>query len=174
MDRMAGDVAAMPGKRRRKDWRPVIAAAAWAVTVAVAGGLLTEIGPWYRALAKPSWQPPDLLFGPAWTVIFALSATAGVRAWEASRDAAERRAVVAAFLVNGVLNVLWSLLFFKLRRPDWALIEVVPLLLSILALIVVCGRRSRVAGWLLAPYLAWVSFAAFLNLTIVRLNGPFG
>lgn len=149
-------------------------AAAWGVAVAVAGGLLTEIGPWYRALVKPSWQPPDWLFGPAWTLIFALAATAGVRAWQASRDAAERRAVVLAFLVNGALNLLWSALFFTVHRPDWALVEVVALWFSIGAMIVVCGRRARVAGWLLAPYLAWVSFAAFLNLTIVRLNGPFG
>lgn len=160
--------------RRGKDWRPVIAAAAWAVVVAMAGGLLTEIGPWYRALAKPDWQPPDWLFGPAWTLIFALSAAAGIRAWEASRDAAERRGVAVAFLVNGALNVLWSLLFFTLHRPDWALIEVVPLWLSVLAMAVICGRRARLAGWLLLPYLAWVAFAAYLNLTIVRLNGPFG
>ena len=144
------------------------------VTVAMAGGLLTEIGPWYRALVKPSWQPPDWLFGPAWTLIFALTAAAGIRAWEASSDAGARRLVVLSFAVNGVLNAAWSLLFFKLRRPDWALAEVALLWLSIAWLIVLCGRRARVAGWLMLPYLAWVSFAAFLNLTIVRLNAPFG
>ncbi len=160
--------------RRPKDWRVIGGAAAWAITVAMAGGLLTEIGPWYRDLVKPSWQPPNWLFGPAWTLIFALSATAGVRAWQASRDAAERRAVAVAFVVNGVLNVLWSLLFFRLRHPDWALAEVVLLWLSIVWLIAVCGRRAGVAGWLLAPYLAWVSFASVLNLAIVRLNAPFG
>ncbi|WP_376097153.1 TspO/MBR family protein [Roseomonas sp. CCTCC AB2023176] len=169
-----GQMADGVAVRRGKDWRPIWAAAGWAVVVAMGGGLLTEIGPWYRGLIKPSWQPPDWLFGPAWTLIFALSASAGIRAWEASRDLADRRAVVIAFVANGVLNVLWSLLFFKLHRPDWALIEVVPLWLSIAALAWICWRRSRLAGWLLVPYLAWVGFAAYLNLTIVRLNGPFG
>ena len=79
-----------------------------------------------------------------------------------------------AFAANAFFNVLWSLLFFRFHRPDWALAEVSLLWLSILALIVVLGRLSRASGWLMAPYLAWVSFAAFLNLTVVRLNAPFG
>ena len=78
------------------------------------------------------------------------------------------------FAVQLACNGLWSLLFFRLRRPDWALWEVVPLWLSVLLLMVVLGRWSRPSAWLLAPYLAWVAFAAVLNLAIVRLNGPFG
>jgi tryptophan-rich sensory protein len=70
--------------------------------------------------------------------------------------------------------MLWSALYFTLQRPDWALIEVAVLWLSIVALIIVCGRVSRLAGWLLVPYLLWVSFASVLNLAVVRLNGPFG
>jgi benzodiazapine receptor len=73
-----------------------------------------------------------------------------------------------------VLHMLWSPLFFNLRRPDWALIEVPFLWLSILALILDVSRLSALAGWLLAPYLLWVAFAAYLNLTIVRMNPPFG
>jgi tryptophan-rich sensory protein len=75
--------------------------------------------------------------------------------------------------LNGFLNVLWSLLFFALRRPDWALIEVILLWLSILLPILVFLRFARPASLYLAPYLLWVSFAAFLNLTVVHLNGPF-
>jgi benzodiazapine receptor len=161
------DLAAV---RRRALWYAALAALA----VAVLGGLATEIGPWYRGLAKPAWNPPDWLFGPAWTLIYALTALAGVEAWQAARDAGQRRVLAALFIINGSLNVLWSLLFFRLRRPDWALVEVVALWLSILALILYCGRLRRRTIALLLPYLLWVSFAAVLNASVVRLNTPFG
>ena len=149
------------------------AAAAAALCIALLGGLATEIGPWYQALKQPAWKPPDWAFGPAWTIIYACSALGGAKAWLAG-DAAGRRAVVLAFAINGVLNVVWSLLFFRLHRPDWALMEVGLLWLSVLALVIVCGRRSREAGLWLLPYLAWVAFAATLNAAVVQLNGPFG
>ena len=144
------------------------------MSVAALGGMLTDIGPWYAELRKPEWQPPGWVFGPVWTTIFVLCAAAAVMAWNASRTTADRAAVAGAFVVNAALNVAWSGLFFALRRPDWALGEIVLLWLSIATLIVVCARRSRASAWLLAPYLAWVSFAALLNYAIVRLNGPFG
>lgn len=152
---------------------PVIAAALAATTVGLAGGLLTDLSPWYYALRSPAWKPPDWLFGPAWTAIFACAALAGLYAWNGSRRRADHMRILTLFGVNAALNVLWSLLFFRLHRPDWALIEVVLLWSSIVALIVGLARYSRTASWLLAPYLAWVSFAAVLNLAIVQLNGPF-
>ena len=81
--------------------------------------------------------------------------------------------MLVLFAANAFVNVLWSLLFFRLQRPDWALLDVGVLWSSVLALAIVMGRRDRVAGALLLPYLAWVSFASFLNLTIVVLNAPF-
>jgi tryptophan-rich sensory protein len=149
---------------------PLLVAACAATVVAATGAGLTELGPWYRALAKPAWQPPDWLFGPAWTLIFALCAVAGARCWQRSTDAAARRRLVTAFAVNGALNVSWSVLFFRMQRPAWALVEVVALWISILVLIRVCATTWRPAAWLLAPYLAWVSFATVLNAAIVRLN----
>lgn len=149
----------------------LIVAGLAAVGMALAGGLLTEIGPWYRGLRKPSWQPPDWLFGPAWTLILGLEAWSASLAWDAAGN--ERPLVVGLFLVNAVLHVLWSPLFFKLRRPDWALIEVPLLWLSILALMIALAPISPLASALLTPYLLWVTFAAYLNLTIVRLNRPF-
>ena len=145
-----------------------------AMTLGIAGGLLTEIGPWYVALRKPSWQPPNWVFAPAWTTIFTLTAIAGVRAWRAAPEPEERRRILLLFAANGALNIAWSALFFRMKRPDYALVEVAGLWASIVALIVACGRRSRLSGWLLAPYLAWVSFASVLNAKIVQLNGPFG
>jgi benzodiazapine receptor len=154
-------------------WKPVLAAAAAALGVAVLGALSTDVGPWYRGLQQPPWKPPDALFGPAWTLIYAFAATAGVQAWRGARTRIERERVLLLFALNAFVNVLWSLLFFRLQRPDWALVEVGFLWGSIVLLIVVLGRLSRSAGWLLVPYLAWVSFAAVLNAAVVQLNGPF-
>jgi translocator protein len=151
----------------------IVVAVLAASVVAGAGAALTDVGPWYYALRKPTWQPPDWLFGPAWTVILGLAALSGVLAWENARDADSRAEVIGLFAVNGVLHVAWSLLFFRLRRPDWALIEVVPPWLSILVLILALAPLSRTASWALLPYLLWVAFAAVLNLAIVRLNAPF-
>jgi benzodiazapine receptor len=155
------------------EWGPILVAAVAACAVAAVGGLATDIGPWYRQLRKPSWQPPDWAFAPAWTTIFTLTAWAGVLAWYHAPDDAMRGTIIAVFAANGLLNMLWSLLFFKWRRPDWALIEVVPRWLSIAVLIATLAGLSTLGSFLLVPYLLWVSFAAYLNLTIVRLNRPF-
>ena len=152
----------------------VLVAAAAALAVAATGGTLTRIGPWYHHLAKPGWTPPDPAFGAIWTAIYALTALAAVIAWRAARRASTREWLIGLFALNGCLNVLWSLLFFALQRPDWGLVEVVALWLSIAGLIAFAWPLSRWAGLLLVPYLAWVSVAALLNLAVVRLNGPFG
>lgn len=155
------------------DWT-IFAAVLWAVLVAAAGGLLTKIGPWYYGLRKPFFQPPDWLFGPAWTVIYGLAAYAAVKAWNGAPTPGDRTMVAALFLINAFFSVLWNLLFFTVRRPDWALIEVPFLWLSILAPIVFFAPFAPVASLALLPYITWVSFASVLNLAIVRLNRPFG
>jgi tryptophan-rich sensory protein len=155
-----------------RSWTPAVVAALGAIAVATAGGLLTDIGPWYRDLVKPSWQPPDWLFAPVWTTIFALTALSAVIAWNRA-PSGTRVTIALLFVLNGILNVLWSALFFHLKRPDWALIEVPFLWLSVLVLIIAVRPWSRLSAWLLVPYLAWVAFAAWLNFTIVRLNGLF-
>lgn len=159
--------------RQRGRWKPVLAAALAAAAVAGLGALTTKLGPWYYQLRKPPWQPPDWLFGPAWTAIFAMAALAGVLYWRRQSSRESRQWTLDAFALNGFLNTLWSLLFFRLERPDWALYEVGFLWLSIALLIMLLARASRTAAWLLAPYLAWVSFASLLNWQIVALNSPF-
>lgn len=149
--------------------KPILFAFLLAIVVGGIGGAATEIGPWYYSLIKPSWQPPDWAFGPIWTLIYITTGIAGVRAWRLG-DARQRRMFLIALLINCVLNVVWSLLFFKMQRPDLALIEVVALWLSILPLILLPLRYSPRSSLLMLPYLAWVSVAAYLNLTIVRLN----
>lgn len=153
--------------------KPVLVAAAAATGVAVLGGLMTDIGPWYLALKQPAWKPPDWAFGPAWTVIFALIAAAGVYGWRAAPDRRSRDGLLALFALNGFLNVLWSLLYFRLQRPDWALFEIPLLWLSVLALILALRRHTPLGSRLLWPYLAWVTFAGALNAATVQLNGPF-
>jgi tryptophan-rich sensory protein len=152
-------------------------ASAWAafgvVVVAGLGGAATELGPWYRALKQPSWQPPDWAFGPAWTVIYLLTATAAVRVWMRAKSPHARAWWLGALTANGALNIFWSWLFFKAKRPDWALAEVTLLWASIVVLIVLARRDDAVAALLLVPYLLWVAFAASLNFAVVRLNGPF-
>lgn len=163
-----------PAASRTPRLRAIGVAAACALAVAVLGALSTDIGPWYAGLKRPPWQPPDVWFGPAWTLIYSLCALSAAAAWRARSDAAGRQVLLLLWACNGVLNLLWSLLFFRLQRPDWALAEVGLLWLSIVALIVASARRSRTAALLLLPYLAWVSFAATLNRAVVQLNAPFG
>lgn len=152
---------------------PLAVSLGCAIALAAAGGLLTEVGPWYRALRKPRLQPPDWLFGPAWTVILGLAAVSGALAWVDAPDSAGRLRVVGLFATNGLLHLLWSPLFFKAKRPDWALAEVPLLFLSVAAMMVGVAPFSHVAAWMLSPYLIWVGFATYLNYAIVRLNGPF-
>ena len=163
----------MSEKRSVTIWAILVAGAA-AVAVAAIGGTLTTIGPWYLHLTKPAWTPPDLAFPIIWTLIFALAAVAGVTAWRAARTPAAREWIIGLFALNGFLNILWSLLFFRLQRPDWALVEAAALWLSVAALVIVLFRRSRVASLLMTPYLVWVSAAFALNYEIVHLNPPFG
>ena len=158
----------------RMDWTVAIVAALWAIILGGVGGLLTEIGEWYRNLNKPSWQPPDWLFGPAWTVILGLSGWSLYLAYTAAPTAEDRTVVAVLFAVNFVLHLLWSPLFFKWKRPDWALYENAFLWLSVLALCLVLPRYSQLAGWLNVPYICWVTFAFLLNWQVVQLNKPFG
>ncbi|MBP8235079.1 MAG: tryptophan-rich sensory protein [Rhizorhabdus sp.] len=155
-------------------WTPIIVAGGGALFLGVLGGLMTPIGPWYRSLAKPSLQPPDWLFGPAWTIILGLAAWSAVTAWNAAPDQAARTDVVILFATNALFHALWSPLFFRARRPDWALIEVIFLWSSLVALVIGLWPISPFASLLILPYLLWVSFASWLNYAIVRLNGPFG
>jgi tryptophan-rich sensory protein len=152
----------------------IVIAVVWGIVVAGAGAFLTDLTPWYRGLRKPSWQPPDWLFGPAWTVILSLASYSLYLALRDTPELDNRLLFLGLFVLNGILNVVWSPLFFRWRRPDWALAEVPFLWLSILAPMLLLMPVSSLAGWLLLPYLAWVSFASFLNFTIVRLNRPFG
>jgi translocator protein len=153
-------------------WPTIAVASAVAVLVAIVGGVLTEIGPWYNSLRFPAWKPPNWAFGPVWTTIFTLSVICAVMAW-AGANQTQRGWLLALFGLNAGFNILWNILFFKLRRPDWALIETAGLWLSVAALMAFIWPISSTASLLLAPYLIWVTIAGCLNFAIVRLNAPF-
>lgn len=153
---------------------PMIVAAGAAVMVAVVGATMTTLDPWYEALVKPRWAPPDGAYGIVWTLIFAITALGAVTGWRAMPSAREGDTLIGLFALNGFLNILWSLIFFRLHRPDWAVAEVMLLWLSVGALILYSWRRSMLAAALLTPYLLWVTFAGYLNLQIVHLNPAFG
>ena len=156
-----------------RDWEPIAVAGGGVMLLAIAGGLLTEIGPWYLAMRKPSWKPPDWMFGPVWTLIFVLEATSAVIGWDRAKTGEAGAALIAAYVANGLLNILWSLLFFKMHRPDLALREVGFLCLSVVVMMIVLANIAGAVWLLLVPYLLWGTFASYLNYTIVRLNGPF-
>ena len=136
------------------------------------GSLATAkaIPTWYKGLAKPSFNPPAWLFGPAWTLLYLLMAVAAFLVWKQGIGAAGVKLALAMFLVQLMLNALWSIFFFGLRSPLAGLVDIVVLWLAIIATIVLFFRVSMPAGILLLPYIGWVSFAALLNAAILRLN----
>lgn len=158
--------------RDRRDGAVPAAVVIAAVTVAVAliGSLATDPdSSWYRALDKPSFNPPGAVFGPVWTLIYVLAA---VSAWLAWRDVQgpRRKTVLWLFAANAALNLGWTLIFFGARSPWAAAAEIIPLLGTIIALIWLLRPWNKVATGLLVPYAAWVSFATVLNWTIAIQN----
>ncbi len=130
---------------------------------------LPSIPTWYQGLAKPAFNPPNWLFGPVWTLLYTMMAVALWRVVNRS-EGSSRRTAIAIFAVQLVLNAAWSVVFFGLHSILGGLIVIVLLDIAILATIARFGRIDRLAGWLLVPYVVWVSFAAVLNLAIFILN----
>jgi translocator protein len=158
----------------RAGFFPIIIAGTLALVTAVVGGSITVLDEWYYSLEQPAWAPPDYMFGIIWTSIFAMIAVSGVLAWEKAPTRRETEISLGLFALNGFLNLGWSFLFFRLHRPDLAFYELIALWLSVLILIVFCGRFSKWSAILLVPYLIWVTIAGALNYQVVQLNGPFG
>ena len=136
------------------------------------GSLATfaNVRTWYPLLHKPSWNPPSWIFGPVWTVLYVLMAVAIWRAWRASSSDAVWSRLVIGYFGQLALNAGWSIIFFGLKQPAWAFIDIIALWVLLVALQIDIRRADRLAGWLWSPYLLWVSFATALNLAIVWLN----
>ena len=157
-----------PLGRRRSTYGLVVALLCCFGTSAV-GGLLTatSVSGWYLQLVRPSWNPPGWLFGPVWTTLYAMMAVSVWLVWRASDNS---RRAITVFAVQLGLNLLWSALFFGLKSPGLAFIEILILLVMIVGTIIEFSRLHRLAAALLVPYLLWTSFATALNGAIYWLN----
>ena len=138
---------------------------------AVAGfATATSVSTWYATLNKPAFNPPNGVFGPVWTVLYVMMAISAWRVWQAPGPERNRHAALSTWAVQLALNFAWSFLFFALRAPAFALVEIAVLFAALAATLWLSWRVDRIAGLLLVPYLAWVAFASLLNFEIWRLN----
>jgi tryptophan-rich sensory protein len=152
-------------------WISLIFWLAICYTVAYVSGSWTasEITGWYRTLNRPAITPPNWVFGPVWTMLYAMMAFAAWLVWE-SPDSPMRTYGLALFLVQLLLNSIWALIFFRHHAIGAAMVDVVALWAAIGATTLFFGRVSPMAAWLMAPYWAWVTFATVLNAAFWRLN----
>lgn len=129
-----------------------------------------SIATWYSTLVKPSFTPPSWLFGPVWTLLYALMGIAAFVVWNKGWNRPDVRTAVYIFVFQLLLNIMWSVIFFGLHNPLAAFVNIIVLWVAILTTIISFGRISRTAMWLLLPYILWVSFAAVLNYSLWVLN----
>ncbi len=141
--------------------------------VSILGGLVTapNIPDWYAALTKPPGTPPNGVFGPVWTTLYVMMIVAAWRLLGLPSKTPGRQPALIAFFLQLALNGLWSWVFFAARSPALGLIVILLLVGAVIATIRLAARIDRTAAWLLVPYLAWISYATYLNLGILRLNG---
>lgn len=131
---------------------------------------LSQIPTWYAALVKPSWAPPNWLFGPVWTILYILIGIALFLVWKEGISRKDVKLAISVFVVQLVLNVLWSVIFFGYNSLLGGLVVVIILWIAILANIIFFYRVSKPAGLLLVPYIVWVSIASYLNYSVYLLN----
>jgi tryptophan-rich sensory protein len=155
-----------------KDWIKLVISIALPVTVGLIAGLFTrpEIDGWYQTIEKPAWQPPNWVFGPVWTVLYIMMGIAFYLIWRSRAPSNKKRAAIILWIIQLVFNFFWSYIFFRQHQLDWALGEIIVLWFFILLTIFSFARISKLATWLLVPYISWVSFASILTYTIYHLN----
>jgi translocator protein len=153
-------------------WLPLFAFVVLTYAVSAAGSLATasSVRSWYPELIKPSWTPPSMVFGPVWTLLYALVAVVGWRSWLRRESSPGARSLPGWWLLQLGLNAAWSPAFFGLQNPLAGLWVIVPLWLTLVLMQVKLLRYDRASAWLWLPYLLWVSFAMALNFAIWRLN----
>jgi tryptophan-rich sensory protein len=151
-----------------KQWWVLAGFVGLCFAVAAIGGFATmqAVTEWYPTLNKPNWTPPSWLFGPVWTVLYLMMAVAAWLVWKQGNS----RAALILWGGQLLLNLAWSFLFFGARSPTLGLIDIAALWVSIVATIFLFAQKSRVAAYLMVPYLCWVSFATALNAAINLLN----
>jgi tryptophan-rich sensory protein len=141
-----------------------------AIAATASAFTISQIPVWYRTLQKPSFSPPNWLFGPVWTCLYVMIAIAAYLVWQRRNDSSFYKATRTVYFVQLLLNFLWSIVFFWMHQILGALIIIVLLLASIVVLIYRFNHFSKAASFLLVPYILWVSFASVLNFYIYQLN----
>ncbi len=131
---------------------------------------VTGVESWYQTINKPSWNPPNGIFGPVWTSLYIMMGIAFFLVWKADTSKELKTIAFTLFGIQLVLNFFWSVIFFYHEQPGWAFAEIVVMWIFILLTIFAFAQVSKPAAWLLVPYISWVSFAAILNFTIWKLN----
>lgn len=161
------------GMRRR--WLPLMSWLAVCYGVSAVGAAVTmyAVETWYQGLVKPALSPPDWVFGPVWTVLYGLMALAVWLVWT-SEDSVTRRRAIVWFCAQLAANLMWSFVFFGAQRPELGVMDIMVLWALIVATMVFFFKVNRTAGWLMVPYLAWVTFAGYLNWAIWVMNRGFG
>lgn len=135
-------------------------------------GLFTATGveSWYQTINKPSWNPPNWVFAPVWTTLYIMMGVALFLVWKSDSSEILKRTAITLFTIQLFLNFFWSFIFFGQQEIGWALVEIIAMWLFILLTIFAFANVSKLAAWLLVPYISWVSFATILNYTIWKLN----
>ena len=131
---------------------------------------VTGIGSWYQTIEKPTWNPPNWVFGPVWTALYVTMGIAFFLIWKSSAIEKIKRPAIVLFILQLAANFFWSFIFFDQHQVGLAFAEIVVLWLLILLTIFSFAKMNKAAAWLLVPYISWVSFAAILNFTIWQLN----
>jgi tryptophan-rich sensory protein len=157
---------------QNKNWIKLGVAIIVSELAGIIGSVFTSpnIAGWYNTLQKPELAPPNWVFGPLWTTLFALMGIAAFLIWRKGLDKRGVKIALGIFIGQLVLNTLWSIIFFGQQSPGGAFIEIIILWLAIVATIIAFARISKLAAWLLVPYIAWVTFATYLNHSIWMLN----
>lgn len=138
---------------------------------AVAGSFTaSSVNGWFTTLVKPSFNPPNWLFGPVWTALYIMMGISCYLVWNSKVAEKIKNEALVFYLIQLLLNFLWSFIFFYAQQPGWALIDIILMWVMILLTILKFGRISSIAAWLLVPYISWVSFATILNFAIWKLN----
>lgn len=156
----------------KRNWLALIGSIILVQLAGLVGAIFTmdAIPTWYKGLIRPDLAPPNWVFGPVWTTLYVLMGIALFLVWRRRGENKGAKVALVSFAIQLVLNVLWSVIFFGLRSPGLALIEITLLWIAIAVNIAMFSRISKPAAWLLMPYIAWVSFAAYLNSAIWVLN----
>lgn len=160
------------GTEQRKRTAKLIASILIPQIIGVIGALFTmpSIGSWYAGLNKPSFNPPNWIFGPVWTALYLMMGIALYLVWKKGLNRRDIGRALAAFTAQLVLNLAWTFIFFFMKTPLAAFIEIIILWIAIAVAMALFFRISRTAGLLLVPYILWVSYAALLNFMLWHLN----